>query len=48
MMTRHLLFDFLEARDGRVTIQQLDEFLDILDFLSDTEDSDNLSELGAS
>jgi hypothetical protein len=44
---RLLLFDFLEERDGRVTIQ-LDEFLDILDFLSDTEESEELSEYGAS
>ena len=45
LVQRLLLFDFLEERDGRVTIQ-LDEFLDILDFLSDTED--DLSEYGAS
>ena len=43
LVQRLLLYDFLEERDGRITIQ-LDEFLDILDFLSDTEDSDELSE----
>lgn len=48
LVQRLLLFDFLEERDGRVTIQQLDEFLDILDFLSDTEESEDFSEYGAS
>ena len=48
LVQRLLLFDFLEERDGRVTTIQLDEFLDILDFLSDTEESDDLSEYRAS
>ena len=39
-MQRLLLFDFLEERDGRVTIE-LEEFLDILDFLSDAEESED-------
>ena len=43
LVQRLLLYEFLEERDGRITIQ-LDEFLDILDFLSDTEDSDVLSQ----
>ena len=40
LVQRLLLFDFLEERDGRVTIE-LEEFLDILDFLSDAEESED-------
>ena len=41
LVQRLLLYDFLEERDGRLTIR-LEEFLDILDFLSD-DDSDEIS-----
>ena len=36
MMQRYLLYDFLEERNGRLVLPL--EFLDILDFLTDSDD----------